>query len=85
MKKKIKVIIKNKTKSLIKKIKQHMPKNKYYWKRKYYQTLRELNQLKKTDQVLSDDLRNTYAKYKHYQSLSLELKKKLKKKRGAKK
>ncbi len=60
-----------KLKSFIKKINKELSKNKdkYYWKRKYYKVLREKNIQEKRNEVLAEDLRNTYAdktKYKNF-------------------
>lgn len=60
-----------KLKAFIKKIDKELSKNKdkYYWKRKYYKVLREKNIQEKRNEVLAEDLRNTYAdktKYKNF-------------------
>ena len=60
-----------KLKAFIKKINKELSKNKdkYYWKRKYYKVLREKNIQEKRNEVLAEDLRNTYAdktKYKNF-------------------
>lgn len=60
-----------KLKTFIKKINKELSKNKdkYYWKRKYYKVLREKNIQEKRNEVLAEDLRNTYAdktKYKNF-------------------
>lgn len=56
---------------IIKKILKELEKdkNKYYWKRKYYKLLREVNQQKQRNDFLAVDLRNTYATLKKYQHL----------------
>lgn len=73
--------MKKKLKVIIKKIKKNLSKDKYYWKRKYYKTLRELNLQNERNLVLSEDLRNTYSKYKYYSNLYFESKAKLKAKK----
>lgn len=73
--------MKKKLKTIIKKIKKDLSQDKYYWKRKYYKTLKELNLQNDRNSVLSEDLRNTYSKYKYYENLYFELKSKLKTKK----
>lgn len=63
MKKRIKKILKKITRELRKN------KNKYYWKRKYYRLLRDVNIQKKRNDQLSEDLRRTYAMQKKYKNL----------------
>lgn len=44
-------------------------KNRYYWKRKYYKTLKELKDANERNETLSDDLRRMYCQKnnaKHY-------------------
>ena len=44
-------------------------KNKYYWKRKYYRLLRDFNEQTTRNEILSEDLRRTYAQSKKYKNL----------------
>lgn len=66
--------MKNKIERIIKKFKKinrelNKDKNKYYWKRKYYRLLKEVNEQKKRNDLLAQDLRLMYCQknnYKHY-------------------
>lgn len=51
-------------------------KDKYYWKRKYYKLHTETQKINTRNEILSEDLRNTYARYKHYENLYFSLIKK---------
>lgn len=67
---------------MIERIKKRIEKRKKlksvsYWKNKYYKTLREKNDIENRNDVLSEDLRNTYARSKHYENLYLDIKKKV--------
>ena len=74
IKKRIKEIIQEYLRKIIKYLKKQIrelnkDKNKYYWKRKYYKLLREVNKEKKRNDTLAVDLRKTYAQKKVYQNL----------------
>ena len=58
-------------KKIIRKIEKGLSKNKnkYYWKRKYYRLLREVNVQKQRNDLLAEDLRRTYAQSKKYKNL----------------
>ena len=47
--------------------KQKQKKDKYYWKRKYYRLLRDVNNERKINEQLSTDLRIMYSNVKKYQ------------------
>ena len=47
--------------------KQKTKKDKYYWKRKYYRLLRDVNNERKRNEQLSTDLRIMYSNVKKYQ------------------
>lgn len=55
-------------------------KDKYYWKRKYYQLHAETQKVNTRNEILSEDLRNTYARSKHYENLYFGLIKDMEKK-----
>lgn len=60
-------VIKKKIKKIYRELK--VDKNKYYWKRKYYKLLREVNAQKQRNDSLAEDLRRMYCQknnYKHY-------------------
>lgn len=63
-----------KLKKYIKKLKRKLSKdkNKYYWKRKYYRLLRDVNNERKRNDQLAIDLRKMYSEVKKYQRLIKE-------------
>ena len=63
-----------KLKKYIKKLKRELSKdkNKYYWKRKYYRLLRDVNNERKRNDQLAIDLRKMYSEVKKYQRLIKE-------------
>ena len=74
LKKYMKILIKKIIKYINKQLKKFIrwlnkDKNKYYWKRKYYRLLRDVNKEKTRNDTLAIDLRKTYAQKKRYQNL----------------